>query len=138
MLIALLVVLGVDLIIVIAFAVLVLGRRRWLKRQPGEYAGAIRMSHGDFEGLSAKWKRGSGRWVRDVLVWSKAPLMLQNELLPVDRFVGQRRATQGEVKHLGDSCVVIEFASNGTQIEVASRAEHHSLVSGPFPMLERS
>jgi uncharacterized iron-regulated membrane protein len=36
MLIALLAILGVDLIVI---AVFVLGRRRWLKRQPGEFAG---------------------------------------------------------------------------------------------------
>jgi hypothetical protein len=43
---------------------------------PGD-AGAIRVSSGDLDGLSPKWKRGSGRWVRNVLVWSKAPLMLR-------------------------------------------------------------
>jgi hypothetical protein len=72
MLIALLAILGVDLIVVVAFAAFVLGRRRWLKRQPGEFAGAIRVSGGDVDGLSPKWKRGSGRWVRDVLVWQGA------------------------------------------------------------------
>jgi hypothetical protein len=41
MLIALLAILGVDLIVIVAFAAFVLGRRRWLKRQPGEFAGAI-------------------------------------------------------------------------------------------------
>jgi hypothetical protein len=66
MLIALLIALGVDLAVVAAFAVFVLGRRRWLKRQPGEFAGAIRVSGGAVGGLSLKWKRGSGRWVRDV------------------------------------------------------------------------
>jgi Protein of unknown function (DUF2550) len=82
MLIALLI--GVDLIVVVGLAVIVLGRRRWLKRQPGEFAGTIRVSRGAIEGLSPKWKRGFGRWVRDVLVWSKAPLMLSNELIPVE------------------------------------------------------
>jgi hypothetical protein len=72
MLIALLAILGVDLIVIVAVAAFVLGRRRWLKRQPGEFAGAIRVSGGDVDGLSPKWKRGSGRWVRDVLAWSKA------------------------------------------------------------------
>ena len=72
MLIALLAILGVDLIVIVALAAFVLGRRRWHKRQPGEFAGAIRVSGGDVDGLSPKWKRGSGRWVRDVLVWSKA------------------------------------------------------------------
>jgi hypothetical protein len=63
MLIALLIALGVDLAVVMAFAAFVSGRRRWLKRQPGEFAGAIRVSGGDVEGLSLKWRRGSGRWV---------------------------------------------------------------------------
>jgi hypothetical protein len=88
MVIALLTILGVDLIVIVAFAAFVLGRRRWLKRQPGEFAGAIRVSGGDVEGLSPKWKRGSGRWVRDVLVRSKAPLMFRNELVPADRLLG--------------------------------------------------
>ena len=76
MLIALLIAIGVDLIFVVAFAVLVFGRKRWVKRQPGAFAGAIRVSSGDTDGLSKKWKRGAGHWVGDVLDWNKAPLML--------------------------------------------------------------
>jgi hypothetical protein len=45
-LIALLAVLGVNLIVLVAFAALVAGRRRWLKRQPGEFTGAVRVSTG--------------------------------------------------------------------------------------------
>jgi hypothetical protein len=132
MLIALLVVLGVDLIVVVAFAALVLGRRRWLKKQPGEFAGAIRVSSGDLDGLSPKWKRGSGRWVRNVLVWSKAPLMFRNELVPVDRLSGEHQARAGEVKRLGDSPIVVEFTADGAKIEVAAKAEHRELVTGPL------
>jgi hypothetical protein len=131
MLIALLVVLGVDLIVVVALASFVLGRRRWLKRQPGEFTGAIRVSSGDIDGLSRKWKRGSGRWVRDVLVWSKAPLMFRNELVPVDRLSGEHQARDGEVKRLGDSPIVVEFTADGAKIEIAAKAEHRELVTGP-------
>jgi hypothetical protein len=131
MLIALLIALGVDLIVVVAFAALVFGRRRWLKRQPGEFAGAVRVSGGDVHGLGSKWKRGSGRWVRDVLVWSKRPLMLRNELVPIDHLVGERPARASEVKRLGDRPVVLEFESDGARIEVAARAEHRALVAGP-------
>jgi hypothetical protein len=131
MLIALLIALGVDLIVVIAFAALVLGRRRWLKRQPGEFGGAIRVSSGNIDGLSPKWKRGSGRRVRDVLVWSKAPLMLRNELMPVDDVEGERKARAGEVKRLGDEPIAIEFASDGAKIEIAARAKDRALVTGP-------
>ena len=97
MLIALLVVLGVDLIVIVAFAALVLGRRRWVKRQPGVFAGAIRVKSGDIDGLGPKWKRSSGHWVRDVLVWNKAPLLLTNELVPIDRRLGV------VPKHVGSS-----------------------------------
>jgi hypothetical protein len=132
MLIALLLILGVDLIVVAALAALALGRRRWLKRQPGEFAGAIRVSSGGVDGLSPKWKRGSGRWVRDVLVWSRAPFMLRTELVPVDRLSEEHGVHSGDVRRLGDNPVVVEFASNGATIEVAGRAECRALVAGPF------
>jgi hypothetical protein len=131
MLIALLVVLGVDLIVVLVLAAFLLGRRRWLKRQPGEFAGALRVTSGDVDGLGPKWKRGSGRWVRDILVWTKAPLLVQNELIPVDRLLGERPAHAGEVKRLGDDPVVLEFESEGAKIEVAARADHRALATGP-------
>jgi hypothetical protein len=130
-LIALLLVLGVDLTTVLALAALVLGRRRWLKRQPGEFAGAIRVASGDLAGLKSKWRRGYGRWVRDVLVWTKAPLMFRNQLLPVDGLLVERQAQTAEVKRLGDKPVVVEFASGGARIEIASRAEDRAAVLGP-------
>ena len=132
MLIALLVVLGVDLIYIVAFIGFVVARRRWVKRQPDAFAGAIRVSSGEIEGLGPKWKRGYGRRVRDVLVWTNAPLMLQNELVPVDQLVGERPAHGGEVKRLGNEPVVIELASDGAKIEIAARAEHRALVIGPL------
>jgi hypothetical protein len=132
MLIALLIALGVNLIVVAAFAVLLVGRRRWLKRQPGAFAGAIRLSHGDIDGLSPKWKRGSGHWVHDVLIWSKAPLMFRNEPVPVDGLSPEHPAHSVDVKRLGHKPVVIEFASSGATFEVASRGEHQKLVTGPF------
>jgi hypothetical protein len=132
MLIAFLALLGVDLIVIVILAALVLGRRRWLKRQPGEFSGAIRVTSGDVEGLGPKWKRGYGRWVRDVLVWTKAPLMFRNELVPVDRLTEERPAHADEVKRLGDEPVVVEFTSVGAKIEVAAKPEHRALLTGPF------
>jgi hypothetical protein len=131
LLIALLAVLGVNLIVIVMLAAFVLGRRRWLKRQPGEFGGAVRVSGGKVVGFSPKWKRGSGRWVRDVLVWSKAPFMYRNELAPVDRILGERQAREGEVKRLGDKPVVIEFASGQASIEIAVKPEHRALMTGP-------
>jgi hypothetical protein len=128
MLIVLLIAPGVDLAVVVMF-VFVFGRRRWLKRQPGEFAGAIRVPGGAVGGLSLKWKRGSGRWVRDVLVWSKAPFMFRNELIPVDRLCGEQPVHPG-VKRLGDKPVVIEFASGAARIELAAKAGRRDLVTG--------
>ena len=87
----------------------VLGRKRYLKRQPGEFVGAIRVSHGDLDGLSSKWKHGSCRWVRDVLVWNNAPLLFRTQLIPVDRLSGEQSAHASDVKRLGKTPAVIEF-----------------------------
>jgi hypothetical protein len=132
MLIALLAILGVDLIVLVAVAALVFGRRRWLKRQPGEFVGAVRLTGGEIEGFGPKWKRGSGRWVRDVFVWSKAPFMFRNELLPIDRQVGERRTDSRDVKRLGEKPVVVEFAAGDAVLEVATKAEQRDLVIGHF------
>ena len=130
MLIALLVALGVDLTTVVALAALVLARRRWLKRQPGYFVGAIRVSSGDVDGLNPKWKRGSGRWVSNVLVWSKAPLMFPTKLILVDRLAGEHLAHADEVKRLGDNPIVIELVSDGAEIEVAAKPEDRTLATG--------
>ena len=138
MLIALLAVLGVNLIVIVVLAAVAIGRRRWLKRQPGEFAGAIRVTRGDVDGLGTKWKRGSGRWLRDVLVWDKAPFMFRTVLVPLDRFSRERTASAGELKRLGDEPIVIGFDSDDTSIEGAARAEHRAFATGPFPNAARA
>ena len=131
MVIALLMALGVDLIVVVGILALVLGRRRWLKRQPGQFAGAIRVRSGDINGLSAKWQRGSGRWVRDVLVWNKGPFLFRSALIPVDRIAGERNAAVGELKRLGNAPVVFQFECEGAEVEVAAKFEHSDRISSP-------
>jgi hypothetical protein len=84
MLIALLAVLGVDLVAIVAFAVFVISRKRWVKRQRGAFRCVIRVAKGDVDGLRPKRRRGYGRWVRDVLVWTKGPFLFRNELMAVD------------------------------------------------------
>jgi len=127
MLIALLVLLGVDLIVVVALGALLLGRRRWVTHQPGAFFGAIRVTSDDVEGFAPKWKRGYGRWVGDVLVWTKAPMFFRNELVPVDRLASERSAPSGEVKRLGDDAVVLAFERGEDRIAVATTAEHRAL-----------
>src|SRR3954454_8118735 len=102
MLIALLAILGVNLIVIAVLLVFVLSRKRWVKRQPRSFRGVIRVSHGEIDDLRPKWGRGYGRWVRDVLVWTKAPFFFRNELVPTDGMDQQRPVVPDEAKRLGD------------------------------------
>src|SRR5215213_9939546 len=102
MLIALLALLGVNLIVVAVLLAFVLARKRWVKRQPGSFRGVIRVSHGEIDGLRSKWGRGYGRWVRDILVWTKGPFLFRNELVAADGLDRQRSAVPDEVKRLGE------------------------------------
>jgi Protein of unknown function (DUF2550) len=132
MLVALLAVLGVDLIVIVVLLVLVISRRRWVRRQPGAFAGRIRTAEGELDGVGAKWRRGYGRWVRDVLVWTKAPFLVRNELVPVAALAGERSATPGELKRLGDDPVVIDLTTGTATVEVAAAREDRDLLRGPY------
>ena len=132
MVIALLAVLGVDLIVVVAFAAIVISRKRWVKRRPGAFRGVIRVADGEVDGLRSKWGRGYGHWVRDVLVWTKAPFLFRNDLVPVDSLDEQRSARADEVKRLGHYPGVIRVAAGGAMVEIAAKAEDTELLLGPY------
>ena len=91
MLIALLALLGVDLIVLVALVA------SWERVNDGwcgsrRLRGAIRVIRRELHGLAPKWKRGYGHWVRDVLVWTKAPFLFRNELVATGELVEQRHA----------------------------------------------
>jgi Protein of unknown function (DUF2550) len=134
MLIALLAVLGVDLIVIVVLLAAVLTRRRWISHQPGAFKGAIRVVHGEVPGLKAKWKRGYGRWVRDVLVWTKAPFLFRNELVAAEALGGEVRAAEpGEIKRLGKHPAVIPVTVDGdARIEVAVAEDGRDRAHGPL------
>jgi hypothetical protein len=132
MLIAFLALLGVNLIALVFLAAFVLGRKRWVSRQAGAFRGAIRVSSGEIDGLPSKWRRGYGRWVRDVLVWTKGPFLFRNELVAVDRLVEQRPAEPDEVKRLGDHPAVMIVSAGSTTVEVAADRDHAELLPGPY------
>jgi hypothetical protein len=132
MLIALLAVLGVDLIVVVALLAFVLSRKRWIMRQPGAFRGAVRVTSGDIHGLRPKWGRGYGRWVRDVLVWTKGPFLFRNELVASDGLDEQRPARPDEVKRLGDHPVVTRVRAGNATVEIVARDDDRELVLGPY------
>jgi len=133
MLIALLALIGVDLIVIVVLLAVVLSRKRWINRQPGAFRGAVRIIDGDVPGLAVKWKRGYGRWVREILVWTKAPFLFRNELVVADSLAaGARTAKPGEVRRLGKHPTLLAVAvEGGARIELAS-ADGPDRALGPF------
>ena len=131
MVIALLAVLGVNLIVLVALLAVVLSRKRWVTQQAGVFRGVARRVSGEAHGFHAKWRRGYGRWVHGVLVWTKGPFFFWNELLPVDRWENERAAAPGEVKRLGDQATVVLLGSGEATVEVAARGEDRDLLVGP-------
>jgi hypothetical protein len=134
MLIALLAVLGVDLWVILVLLAVVLSRKRWISHQPGAFRWAIRVTEGDVPGLKAKWKHGYGRWVRDILIWTKAPLLFRNELVLTDALAGEARAAKpGEVRRLGKHPAVVPLiVDGGGRIEVAASEGERERAPGPF------
>jgi hypothetical protein len=132
MLVALLALLGVNLIVIVALMGLVISRKRWVRRQPTAFAGRIRAVDGELDGVGPKWKRGYGRWVRDVLVWTKAPFLFRNELVPVDALASERSAASEHLKRLGDDPVVVGLTTGEATVEVAGRGEDRNLLRGPY------
>ena len=125
-----LVFLAVDAVIVIAVVASFVLRRRWLVRQPGQFSGALRMSRGHIDGLKPRWTSGYGRWVGNVLVWTKGPLLFRTQVVELDRPVGERRPD--ELKWLGDAPVAVEFESGAVRVEIAAKAEDRALVVDGF------
>ena len=132
MLIALLVVLGVDLVVIVAFVAAVLARKRWVRHQAGVFRGAIRVVDGQIDGLKASWSRGYGRWVHDVLVWSKAPFLFRTRLIAADELTEERAADPGAFLRLGDRPAMVRVVSGENTVEVAADGDHVDRLQGPF------
>jgi len=130
MLIALLALLGVDLIVLVALAAFVFTRKRWVEQPPGAFRGAARVPGGTVDGLNPKWRRGYGRFC-DVLVWTRGPFLCRNELVPADGLDEQRPAHHDEVKRLGDHPTVVSVRTGRATVEVAARGEDAELLLGP-------
>jgi hypothetical protein len=132
MIVALLALLGVNLIVIVFVLAGVVSRKRWVERQPSSFRGAIRVASGELDGLDAKWKRGYGYWVRDVVVWTKAPLLFRNEILPSDGVEGERSGSPDQIKHLGDEPIVIKLKIGQAAVEVAAATDDRAALVGPY------
>jgi hypothetical protein len=117
MLIALLALLGVDLIAIVAFLAFVLTRKRWVKRQPGAFCGALRVWDGEINRLRPRWTHGYGRWVRDVLVWTNGPFLFRNELVAADSL---------------EEPIVARVKAGTATVEVAAESDDAELALGPY------
>jgi hypothetical protein len=134
MLIALLAVLCVNLLMAAALLAALLGRRRWLSRRPGAFRGAARVVEGDVGGMRRRWTAGYGRWVRDVFVWTPAPLLLRTVLLPVNAVSAARSVAPKEIRrprHL--TAVAALTAAPRTLVEVAVGEQDDLVARLPVP-----
>ena len=132
MLIALLAVLGVDLIVLVVLLAVMLSRRRWVMRQPGAFRGAIRVAGGEIDGLRPKWRRGYGRWVGEILVWTRTPFLFRNDLVAIEGLDAQRPAGPDEIKRLGEHPVVVRLRTDDATAEVAARDDDRAHLLGPY------
>lgn len=126
---AILALVGVPLwLCALAIATLVL-RNRNLRTRPGSVPARVRAPG------NGRWHPGHGVWVHDVFAFRGSPAAWRESLVQVES-VAIQRATEEQKKglhRLGDDIVVASFGlvPQGT-LELAARAEHASLLSGPF------
>jgi hypothetical protein len=140
MVIALLAVLGVDLIVIVASSVSCSRAGAGSAASPARSRAPSGSWTARCRGWGPKWKRGYSRWVRDVLVWTKAPLMFQNELVALDGLAGEVRAAEpGDVKRVGSDPMILPLAADGgARVEVAAAADDVGGRSGRWrPLLDR-
>jgi Protein of unknown function (DUF2550) len=135
--IALAAVLGVDLVVIVILMAVLLIRRRWISHQPGAFKGVVRVVDGEIAGFKAKWKRGYGRWVSDVFIWTRSPFLFRYEVIAGKPLEGEvRMAEPGEVKRMRKHPVVIPVeVDGGGRLEVATSQDdqERATVSQPSP-----
>jgi hypothetical protein len=116
MLIALLAMLGVDLIVLVVLAAFVFTRKRWVKRQPGAFRGATATGAGF--ATSSFGRRGRS--------------CSGTSLYPPMGLTEQRPARPDEVKRLGEDPTVMRVRTDRATVEVGARGEDAELLLGPY------
>jgi hypothetical protein len=84
--------------------------------------------------LGTRWRRGYGGWVREIVIWAKAPFLFRNQLVVADAAAGAARAAKpGEVMWVGKHAAMVVLAAGvGARIEVAVPADGRERAAGPF------
>jgi hypothetical protein len=126
---AILVLVGVPLwLCAVAILVLVL-RNRKLRKRSGSVPVRVRV---DGKG---RWHPGHGVWVHDVFAFRGSPAAWNESLAQVGGLSVHPASTEEKkgLHRLGDDVVVatLELVPKGTLV-LAARAEHASLLMGPF------
>ena len=137
MVIILLSLLGIPLWFLVCLIGVAVVRRRWLQSRPGAFPCAARVGTGQLDLIGEKWKRGVGRWERDVLIFAKVPSLYSFAAAAVDSLIATdvRPAQPKEVRFMGDSLVVVPFVvASGTRVELAVKPEHLPRSAGPFEL----
>ena len=116
------------------FAVAAVLTRRLVRSRPGAFKARIRRAEG-VNGLSRKWRGGYGRWVRDVLVWNKGPLLFHAKLIPIEGVDTSRirDAASTRAEHIGNESVVLPFVTEDRgRVEIVVSARDRDAALGPF------
>ncbi|MCH0540851.1 hypothetical protein I3F58_14980 [Streptomyces sp. MUM 203J] len=130
MLVALLAVLGVNLLLVLGLLAAVLGRRHRIARRPGAFRAAARVVQGEGghpAGLHRHWRAGYGRWVQDVFIWTSSPLLLRTTLVPVDAVSAVRPLGPKEVRRPRGLAGAVTLTAPRAVLEVAVRDRDEAL-----------
>ncbi len=79
------------------------------------------------------------RWVRDVFVFTKAPVFVRNVLIATDHpYTEWEVEPDDKLKRLGDHPIVATINCDGAVLEIAAGAEHSALLRGPHPEKEHA
>ena len=126
---AILAIIGVPLWLIAIALLMMFFRNRKLRKRPGNIPVRV-LQPGE-----KRWKSGHGLWVSDVFAWRGSPAAWNEDLFQVDG-ASLRIADQEEQKKLhriGDDPAVASFTlADGTSLEVATRQEDRSALTGPF------
>ena len=126
---AILAVLGVPLWLIAIALLMMFFRNRKLRKRPGNIPVKV------LRPGKKRWTSGHGLWVSDVFAWRGSPAAWSEDLFQVED-ASLRIADEEEQKklhRLGDDPAVASLTlADGTGLNVATRHENRSALTGPF------